>query len=59
MKKAKDGILFIAEAYSLARKDDDSKDFGKEAKEVILKEMGEKEEFEEVVSGYPDGRRGG
>jgi len=54
IKKAKDGILFIDEAYSLARKDDDSKDFGKEAIEVILKEMSDNDDFAVIVAGYPD-----
>lgn len=54
VKKAKDGILFIDEAYSLARKDDDSKDFGKEAIEVILKEMSDHDDFAVIVAGYPD-----
>lgn len=54
VKKAKDGILFIDEAYSLARKDDDSKDFGKEAIEVILKEMSDNDDFAVIVAGYPD-----
>ncbi len=54
IKKAKDGILFIDEAYSLARKDDDSKDFGKEAIEAILKEMSDNDDFAVIVAGYPD-----
>jgi len=54
IKKAKDGILFIDEAYSLARKDDDSKDFGKEAIEVILKEMSDHDDFAVIVAGYPE-----
>lgn len=54
IKKAKDGILFIDEAYSLARKDDDSKDFGKEAIEVLLKEMSDRDDFAVIVAGYPD-----
>ncbi len=54
IKKAKGGILFIDEAYSLARKDDDSKDFGKEAIEVLLKEMGDSEDFAVIVAGYPN-----
>jgi SpoVK/Ycf46/Vps4 family AAA+-type ATPase len=53
IKKAKDGILFIDEAYSLARKDDDSKDFGKEAIEIILKEMSDNKDFAVIVAGYP------
>lgn len=54
IKKAKDGILFIDEAYALARKDDDSKDFGKEAIEIILKEMSDNKDFAVIVAGYPN-----
>lgn len=55
IKKARGGVLFIDEAYSLARKDDDSKDFGKEAIEVILKEMSDGPgDLAVVVAGYPD-----
>lgn len=39
IESAKGGILFIDEAYSLARAGDDSKDFGKEVIEILLKEM--------------------
>lgn len=53
IKKAKDGILFIDEAYSLARKDDDSKDFGKEAIEILLKEMSDNSDMAVIVAGYP------
>jgi SpoVK/Ycf46/Vps4 family AAA+-type ATPase len=53
LKKAKGGILFIDEAYSLARKDDDAKDFGKEAIEIILKELSEGEDIAIIVAGYP------
>lgn len=53
IKKAKDGILFIDEAYSLARKDDDSKDFGKEAIEILLKELSDNNDMAIVVAGYP------
>jgi len=55
IKKAKGGILFIDEAYSLARKDDDSKDFGREAIEVILKEMSDGTgDLAVIVAGYPE-----
>lgn len=55
IKKAKGGILFIDEAYALARKNDDSKDFGKEAIEIILKEMSDGEgDLAIIVAGYPD-----
>ncbi|MBC7425615.1 MAG: AAA family ATPase [Bacteroidia bacterium] len=53
IKKAKDGILFIDEAYSLARKDDDSKDFGKEAIEILLKELSDSTDIAIIVAGYP------
>lgn len=54
IKKAKDGILFIDEAYSLARKDEDSKDFGREAIEVLLKELSDANDIAIIVAGYPD-----
>lgn len=54
IKRAKDGVLFIDEAYSLARKDDDNKDFGKEAIEVLLKELSDSTDIAIVVAGYPD-----
>lgn len=53
IKKAKDGILFIDEAYSLARKDDDSKDFGKESIEILLKELSDSSDIAIIVAGYP------
>jgi len=54
IKKAKDGILFIDEAYSLARRDDDSKDFGREAIEVLLKELSDSTDIAIIVAGYPE-----
>ncbi len=55
IKKARGGILFIDEAYSLSRKDDDSKDFGREAIEVILKELSDGPgDLAIVVAGYPE-----
>lgn len=53
IKKAKGGILFIDEAYSLARKDDDAKDFGKEAVEILLKELSDGEDIAIIAAGYP------
>jgi len=53
IKKAAGGILFIDEAYSLARKDDDSKDFGKEAIEILLKELSDGEDIAIIAAGYP------
>jgi SpoVK/Ycf46/Vps4 family AAA+-type ATPase len=54
IKKAKGGILFIDEAYSLHREDSD-RDFGREAVEVILKEMSDGDgDLAVIVAGYPD-----
>ncbi len=51
---ARGGILFIDEAYSLARTDDDSKDFGKEAIEILLKEMSDGIGDTAIIgAGYP------
>lgn len=54
IKKAKGGILFIDEAYALARKNDDAKDFGKEAIEILIKSMTDEDDMAVVVAGYPD-----
>lgn len=54
IKKAHGGILFIDEAYALARKDDDAKDFGKEAIEILLKEMTDETDMAVIAAGYPD-----
>lgn len=52
--EARGGILFIDEAYSLARSGEDSKDFGKEVIEVLLKEMSDgKGDIAIIVAGYP------
>ncbi len=52
--KAKGGILFIDEAYSLSRSSEDSKDFGKEVIEILVKAMSNKrQEFAVIVAGYP------
>jgi SpoVK/Ycf46/Vps4 family AAA+-type ATPase len=54
IEEAKGGILFIDEAYSLARESDDSKDFGKEAIEVLIKEMSDgSDDIAVMVAGYP------
>jgi SpoVK/Ycf46/Vps4 family AAA+-type ATPase len=55
IQTAENGILFIDEAYSLARKEDDFRDFGREAIEVLIKEMSDREgKFAVIVAGYPD-----
>lgn len=54
IEKARGGILFIDEAYSLHRSDDDNKDFGREVIEIVLKEMSDgKGDLAVVVAGYP------
>lgn len=54
IKKAKGGVLFIDEAYSLARSKEDSKDFGREVIEILVKEMSNKKgDFAVIVAGYP------
>lgn len=54
IKKARGGILFIDEAYALARKDDDAKDFGREAIEILLKELSDADDIAIIAAGYPD-----
>lgn len=52
IKKAMGGILFIDEAYSLARGGE--KDFGKEAIDTLVKHMEDKQhEFVLILAGYP------
>lgn len=52
--KARGGVLFIDEAYSLARSNDDSKDFGREVIEILVKEMSNGTgDFAVIVAGYP------
>lgn len=55
INKARGGILFIDEAYSLARSNDDSKDFGREAVEILLKEISDGPgDIAVIVAGYPE-----
>lgn len=54
IKEARGGILFVDEAYSLARAGDDLKDFGREVIEIIIKEMSEGQgDLAVIVAGYP------
>ena len=54
INKARGGILFIDEAYSLAREDESSKDYGKEVIEILLKEMSDGPgNIAIMVAGYP------
>lgn len=55
INRARGGILFIDEAYALARKADDSKDFGREVIEILMKELSDgKGDLAVIVAGYPD-----
>jgi SpoVK/Ycf46/Vps4 family AAA+-type ATPase len=55
IKKARGGILFIDEAYSLARKGESEKDYGKEVIEIIMKELSDGPgDLAVIVAGYPD-----
>lgn len=52
--RARGGILFIDEAYSLSRSQEDSKDFGREVIEILVKEMSNgKGDLAVIVAGYP------
>ena len=54
IEKARGGVLFIDEAYALARANDDSKDFGREVIELLVKEMSDGPgDLAVIVAGYP------
>jgi SpoVK/Ycf46/Vps4 family AAA+-type ATPase len=54
IEKSRGGVLFIDEAYSLARSNDDSKDFGREVIEILVKEMSNGPgDLAVIVAGYP------
>jgi SpoVK/Ycf46/Vps4 family AAA+-type ATPase len=54
IEKARGGVLFIDEAYALARSNDDTKDFGREVVEILIKEMSNgKGDMAVIVAGYP------
>ncbi len=54
IEKARGGVLFIDEAYALARSNDDSKDFGREVIEILVKEMSNGPgDIAIVLAGYP------
>ncbi|MBQ9414586.1 MAG: AAA family ATPase [Clostridia bacterium] len=48
-------VLFIDEAYSLYRGDDDTRDFGREALDTLVAEMeNHRSELVVIMAGYPD-----
>ena len=54
IEKSRGGVLFIDEAYALARTNDDTKDFGREVIEILVKEMSNgKGDMAVIVAGYP------
>ena len=54
IEKARGGVLFIDEAYSLARSTEDTKDFGREAIEILVKELSNGPgDLAVIVAGYP------
>ena len=54
IEKARGGVLFIDEAYSLARSSEDNKDFGREVIEILVKEMSNGPgDMAVIVAGYP------
>ena len=51
---ARGGVLFIDEAYALARSAEDSKDFGREVIEILVKELSNGPgDLAVIVAGYP------
>ena len=54
IEMARGGVLFIDEAYSLARSAEDSKDFGREVIEILVKELSNGPgDLAIIVAGYP------
>jgi len=54
IEQARGGVLFIDEAYSLARSNDDTKDFGREVIEILVKELSNGPgDLAVIVAGYP------
>jgi SpoVK/Ycf46/Vps4 family AAA+-type ATPase len=52
--RARGGVMFIDEAYALSRSQEDSKDFGREVIEILVKEMSNgKGDLAVIVAGYP------
>jgi SpoVK/Ycf46/Vps4 family AAA+-type ATPase len=54
LEKARGGVLFIDEAYALARIQDDAKDFGREVIEILVREMSDGAgDIAIIAAGYP------
>jgi SpoVK/Ycf46/Vps4 family AAA+-type ATPase len=54
IEMARGGVLFIDEAYALARSPEDNKDFGKEVIEILVKELSNGPgDLAVIVAGYP------
>ena len=54
IEKARGGVLFIDEAYALARSNEDHKDFGREVIEILVKEMSNGPgDLVVIAAGYP------
>lgn len=54
IEQARGGVLFIDEAYSLVRDPSDTKDFGREVVEILIKEMSDGPgDLAIIVAGYP------
>ncbi len=58
IEKARGGVLFVDEAYALMRDEDDGKDFGREAVEILMMEMSDgKGDIAIMFAGYPNEMR--
>jgi SpoVK/Ycf46/Vps4 family AAA+-type ATPase len=54
IERARGGVLFIDEAYALSRTPEDNKDFGKEAIEILVRELSNGPgDLAVIVAGYP------
>jgi SpoVK/Ycf46/Vps4 family AAA+-type ATPase len=54
IESARGGVLFIDEAYALSRSQEDNKDFGKEAIEILVRELSNGPgDLAIIVAGYP------